>query len=609
MSMDETTIKTNLGLILQSVLAKAIEAANITAIQDFQYDPTCEKPDFLVPDSKSPKFMVEVHQTEARNSFQMKTLRAFTAVTESKAFYGDNLVSVNVIFGDPVSELPESNLRALCCFFDVNVIPRKDASDIRAVAKLEKCALVFASDENYQKQTARAAKEVIAKNPTAMSSLSELMKLVFENSLARKELFPIWQAERIRASCLAKAPAAGFPTYHKRGLLSSLFLSDDQFAELISTESLDCCSAITKDLIHSLGLASLEEQIEGDKFTINPQFDQFLSDPQAAKYRGLCLDTLKHIPNVNCFFEDIRDYERRLKMATVFLREARKGPSEFRKSFSKTFRADVAFGIEHRRCWFADLMPLVVGKSHNFFNKSLYTNSRYTIALGNPYNNIAIRAPRLGSNTGALELLEELSCDLFFELLESEDIDLASMTPKLVANLLFRFRIDAAIKLRKLDPLFLVVADVASSHNLDLSVEGVDNSISDLANLGGVGQFRIAILSHPKQKKRVLINVVAAHDAHSDDKSKEWGARRLATLYRVRGGKVSISEFGDGIFVIDGEWEDKCIGRLHRCGWTHVCRLHELSATLTKIFGKPSSLRSKSVRSDSLAILEGSSDA
>jgi hypothetical protein len=78
---------------------------------------------------------------------------------------------------------------------------------------------------------------------------------------------------------------------------------------------------------------------------------------------------------------------------------------------------------------------------------------------------------------------------------------------------------------------------------------------------------------------------VAVHDNHGDDKSKEWGARRFATLYRMEGGKVRKSEYQEGIFVLDGEWKDKDVARLHRSGWNHVVRLADLEKTLRSVFG------------------------
>src|SRR5262249_12301757 len=122
--MNDTEIKTRHGKILEGVLAAALKEAGFRYTQDYQYDDTCEVPDFLIPDEKHPDIIIEVHQTDARNSFQMKTLRAFTAVTEAKAEYGNDLVSINVLFGDPDRELPKSNVRAMCGIFDANIVPR-----------------------------------------------------------------------------------------------------------------------------------------------------------------------------------------------------------------------------------------------------------------------------------------------------------------------------------------------------------------------------------------------------------------------------------------------------------------------------------------------------
>ena len=118
----QTQIKISYGLILQGVLARALTSAGYAYEETPAYNEDCEVPDFLIPDAKNPEFVVEVHQTEARNHFQMKTLRSVTAVAEAKAFFGPDVVSVNVLFGNPDTEVPEANLRAMCGIFDVNVL-------------------------------------------------------------------------------------------------------------------------------------------------------------------------------------------------------------------------------------------------------------------------------------------------------------------------------------------------------------------------------------------------------------------------------------------------------------------------------------------------------
>ena len=77
--MNTTEIKTRHGLILEEIVAEALRLVGYSYDRD-AYDPTCEKPDFLITNKTSPKFMIEVHQTDARDSFRIKILRAFTAV-------------------------------------------------------------------------------------------------------------------------------------------------------------------------------------------------------------------------------------------------------------------------------------------------------------------------------------------------------------------------------------------------------------------------------------------------------------------------------------------------------------------------------------------------
>jgi hypothetical protein len=584
MPLSETEIKTRLGLVLQGVLAEAIRQSGYTAVEDYQYDPTCEKPDFLIPNAQNPKYMIEVHRTEARNSFQMKTLRAFTAVTEAKAHYGNSIVSVNVLFGDPDRELPASNVQALCGVFDLNMFPRKDASDRAAIARLEAAAATMAADEDCTR-TSEAAKDVIAAHPKGVRTLAHLVKDKLTSAKARPELFPMWRLERERVSMLRPSPKAGAPTYYKRGLLGSLFLSDADFLELLTKLDPNKCSVGLQRQLVATGLAEVSEEMDGDRYSLDPQFMQFLTERHAPGLCELCRVDLAQTKDLYWFFEDIRDRNRRDRMARLFLAEARAGMTKLASVLLVSLKEGNALGVEHSRCWIADLMPLAVGKSHNYFNRTIYTHKDYDVPLGNPYNNMAIRAPRLRCDSTVLVKLARLACDAFYDVVAAGGIAPALLSEADLSARLLEFRIGAAIKLRKLDPLLLVVADIASTYGVQAQVETIPSAISDLADEGGVGAFRIPILRELESGRKVLMNAVAVHDMHGDDKSKEWGARRLATLYRYNDGKFRRSEFDDGLFVVDGEWEDKDVARLHRCGWNYICRLGNLEPMLKQIFG------------------------
>ena len=88
--MDDRSKKIRLGLILQGCVEAALKLTSYNAFCSTpKYDPDAMTPDFLIPNSTSPKFFVEVTQTEARNSFQMKSLRYFESVCDAKAHFGN----------------------------------------------------------------------------------------------------------------------------------------------------------------------------------------------------------------------------------------------------------------------------------------------------------------------------------------------------------------------------------------------------------------------------------------------------------------------------------------------------------------------------------------
>src|ERR1700693_6285049 len=119
--MTETEIKTKHGLILQGILAQGLQVAGFSYAQDYQYDATCEVPDFLIPDGIKPRILIEVHQTDVRNSLSMKVLHAFIAVFEGKAHFSPELVAINFVFGAPQDRFSASALKALGAIYDVSI--------------------------------------------------------------------------------------------------------------------------------------------------------------------------------------------------------------------------------------------------------------------------------------------------------------------------------------------------------------------------------------------------------------------------------------------------------------------------------------------------------
>lgn len=580
--MDETEVKTRQGLILEGVLAAALAKAGFNYDQDVQYDESCEKPDFLIPNKAKPKLMVEVHQTEARNSFQMKILRAFTAVTESKAHFGNALVCVNVLFGNPDKKLPPSNIKAMCGIFDVNIIPRRDAAKPAVIQKMEEFALTLAKNEN--KKTEAAGKEVAKAHPSGVAELAALIKKKIAGVKARPELENLWNLERKRAESLVKPLKAGDPTYYKRCMLWALFLNDQDFAELQKKKDPGLCSDSVKKQLRATKLATVTEEMDGDYYTVKPEFAAFLKDSDCIRLRSICKDVLDSVPAMKWFFEDIRDEARRLQMAAHFLKVI-SARTALKLEILSNIASDTYGGINHSsRCWFVDLIARYLGVSHNRMNAALRDGGWDVQRLGNPFNQLSYKSARFLSDPSTHPTYANGVEREYSKLLRGASVQAASGADQLALRLL-ELRLDGFVKLRKLDPLFLVAAGMCATLGLRLEKTSVVTIASDLAGQVAVGRFEVFGITPDGASKTVLLNAVAVHDNHGDDKSKEWGARRLATLYRMERGKIRKSEYQEGIFVLDGEWKDKDVTRLHRSGWNHVVRLADLEKTLRSVFG------------------------
>ena len=589
--LDETAIKTRLGLILQGVLREALTQAGFKFEENHQYDPTCEKPDFLIPDATNPKFVIEVHQTEARNSFQMKVLRAFTAVTEAKVFYGKDIISVNVLFGDPNKELPASNIKALYSFFDVNVVPGYEVSSPETIKDIESEALKLASEQEFDSKD--ATETLVKTHKNGISELTYILQNILNpNQSINLIVKPLWDLEKERTTALVEAVNVGDSTYYKRSILNAVSFTQEELDQVRhNLEPLQCsrnCSEEIKKKLVAFKVAKKRNSIkkEIDITEIDSKLIDFMQDSSAMSLVHVARERLKDIEEMRWFFEDIRDAQRRLEMAQKFFEVLEGGSSAITDSIRDNLIFDNHLGVNHhRRCWMADLIARYSGVSHNQFNKYLSANGFDPQNLGNPFNQITYKSKRFMSNTVTHDtyLRGVKACIDYF--LENPDLKRAPDAVNL-ANRLLELRLDGVVKLQKFNPLYLVAEDLFIKLELKFKYLGIKSIIADLAgSASATASFKLYRVT--KDKKTVLVNAIAVTDHHGDDKSKEWGARRRSTLYRLINGEICPSEYQDALFVVDGEWEFKDINRLYKSGWNHIIRLHNLEAKLREIFDIP----------------------
>lgn len=643
--MDERSRKIRLGLILQGCVGEALRLSKFNRfVTTPRYDPDAMTPDFLIPDGVSAKFFVEVTQTEARNSFQMKTLRYFEAVCEAKSTLGSDVISVNVLFGNPDTEIPHSLLMAMYGIFDLNVCPRNDAiaeADRFAIAELEANALALAADP--QVETDVALRRVVQAAPNAIAILARMLEAGLLTAELKSSLLPLWDSERVRlaqgTNLQLALPAA--PTY-KRPILESLLLSDSDFEDLVRAKGATPSTATTRALIgkglvdlpraykHALrrvfevrcdDFAKLLEvvdperldadvkarllraqlllEVEHDARSPTVDFSEAIKwlvpnvrrlpvkadirsladDEYGSALRKLCIERIRNQAENRWFFLDVQDEERRLGMAAVFLSAASEGPEALVRDILASLELPKFAGVEHTRCWLADLLACQAARSHNAFNKMIFADPEYTGSISNPFNNLTIRNQSV--LRGHVKVSVVRTAVKAFSALMRDDPTSAVVDAHELATRLLSLRLDALVKRHSLNPIDIVIEEVCRGMDLPVERVVVRNVLADASlDPDSAAQYRVYVAEGRGPK--ILINGLYVDDYGGRDKAKEWSARGRSFLYRLVDGTVRPSGLRSMIMVLDGDWHESAVQMLQRSGWV-TCRPGQLRAVIAAV--------------------------
>ena len=252
---------------------------------------------------------------------------------------------------------------------------------------------------------------------------------------------------------------------------------------------------------------------------------------------------------------------------------------EFSRAFLENALRNNFKGIIHTRCWYVDMIKSYTGESFNYYNKIVSKHPDYPLSLWSPMNNLALKwGPKISNED--MSIIVEIMTDIFWpEQLKIE------MNLNTLADKLLEFRVKSSIKLKIGSPLLAVPLAIAKDKGYKFEKVSFPNLLMDLSDNSGVGSMHFYRISNPNNRRSCMFNAVAVHDHHGDDKSKEWGARRTATLYRYEDKRVRVLKEEPSIFVADGEWEEKDLSRLYRCGWDFVVPLKDFEETLCKVLG------------------------
>jgi hypothetical protein len=227
--LNSTQLRTRHGKILERLTEKALGLAGFTFRFDWQYDDYCISPDFILLANDRPFALLEVTQTDSRDSMRMKSLRYFELIAQAKLHFGEKLQCASLIFGTPKDDIQETFVVSSLSVFDCALLPLSDNGlsneEKTLIGQLESRALELA---HLTVSANEAAEQMV--DHGGVQVLADYLKASLNNMEPNKILGQVWDAESKRAQL--SAPRSDLPeidTTIKKGVLQCAMLSDYEF--------------------------------------------------------------------------------------------------------------------------------------------------------------------------------------------------------------------------------------------------------------------------------------------------------------------------------------------------------------------------------------------
>ncbi|MDA7618294.1 hypothetical protein N8703_03245 [Verrucomicrobia bacterium] len=591
MSNDRIQVRTRFGQILELLVGRALAEVRLSHRFDWQYDEDAIKLDYSIPDVDTPRVIIEVTQTEARNVLQRKLLRYFEQVAQAKVHFGSDVKMISLIFGLPNRDLPASTLSSSLSFFDAAFLPRTDSffSQEKHV-KLELLEEVALGHAKAGPADEDSIDSICESCPEGVALLGDYIKDGINSADANCLLGEMWDMERERVDKLF-LPDELTPIIsdHKRDLLKNLFYPEARFRELVDLFSNPQSKAsgtlrLSKGnhpecliALEELGLCERQATIGGIRFTLDKAIGEVIRDSKKSQTVAVLRKSLAR-SEMKWFFEDVHDESRRQRMAEVYLETAALGEAAMEKAIYENLSQEIFQNIEHCRCWMADLMVIHLDTSQNILNNIISAKPDYVIQTGKPFNDITMKFARIMSSDSSMRLHAKLASEVWHELPKK------TFPAKVMAEKLKEARINGAMYLQKFNPFYLVIESILNEEGWSFEYKGTPTIMGDLLQNPQVGRFKAYF--GEKEGRRVVINGLQIRDAH---KPKEWAARGRALRYRIEDFGESdarvIRQLEDTqfVFVLDGDVSVKMRRQLEWAGWK-TCGLEELPHILESIY-------------------------
>ena len=560
---------TVLGYMLQGIVEKSLDTKKCSYRSNVHYNPLFIRPDVFVGDP--PTRSIHVTCSRGDNSLSMKRWRYVDEIFQVKSIYGNDCITINVMFG-PKSELLDNDIALMNGLFDINV---------------------YVGDLDGGSSIHRESERLALKGESAAVGLDKVVKKGIHRKLLsllgaelsahiygkRKSNWPERMTNDLVAYTdkrLKVADTYNHPPHKaawKRTLLRLL-----------------CMPKHIAEKVLALDMAAISDGKDGD-YWISRLKHLKLIRQRAGLIKKIeptdeLLDTLADGLDISTFlalFDRVTEDDRRKnelldlhdagERATAscheFLEILRGGEKPLQKALSYSARFGGTASIEHHRAHLYDILICMLSLSQNRLQQSL---PKISFGVRDPIRNMVPRTniwtQAVLKDPGVVEVIAKETVKKHYEALSTSAISLPELVDKYI-----EYRCYCISKGSSIDPAEEIVNNYfqqSSIHPTGSCSITVDDPI--------VGKLttRFSYSGETVDGRKIILKCLFG-DTGADHKAEEMEAR-------IRSIKLS-AEHSEviAIFLADGFWSENNIKSLLAGGYDYIAHFNSISDVLESI--------------------------
>ncbi len=566
-----------LGLVLEACIVPMLEKNGFKFANSESYAELLTRPDFILYDHGKPSVSLAVTATSSRDTWIKKRWRYVDEVAQLKSFYGEDFLTINVLYGSP-TVFGINEMKFIDAFFDASIITEELNGGIDFLIQAERYVIDYPA---LSTQEIAARLESLPIWSTHCNSLIKSLKSILSKRhiLTEKNLYrKVWQKEHPGYSAfLSEIKTRKYTdkiSYLRYSILNGLLIGPDYMDAIIQSIKKD---SPVSDAIYSACCEKTEFLFTnrlGKKYIVDEKLRRTV---ESGLTSDICRELEKTIftnDTQRFLLDDIQDEKRLEKMVDIAWPKLLDQKS-LTSMLIQSFLDNNYGGIAHARVWPIDVVVSYLGISIIQLNRKYVSRYRpsVTSVVVNFVSKIAIAQSQFSEYQSLCVFCEELAAVIFEEVSQVK----SKPTKQELVRRIREYKIHSLSLQPYINPLQRYLEMILEKNGWAYKKDAIPCLLGAISDIPGSMKTIKEVYQVTKGKTTVWIKCIAGYDGVKD-KTREMAARGHLLKYETPSSKKRTVKM---VFAYDGKWSTDLKQLLALSGWDDIISIFDLEKYLS----------------------------